>query len=86
MNNLLEWLAKFFGHIPVIGIEALSIKSLQATLALLVVYLGLRIWLRGIDRRYKKSDNTAIQTYKTVSRFVFWAVGRVIARHIAGLN
>ena len=45
MNDLIEWLAKFFGHIPVLGIEALAIKGLQATLVLRGFYVALRILL-----------------------------------------
>ena len=39
MNSLLQWLAKFFGHIPVDGTEALMIKGLEAALVLLVVHV-----------------------------------------------
>ena len=56
MNNLLEWLAKFFGHIPVAGIEALLFKGLQAVLVLLLVYLALRITYRTIEHRFRKND------------------------------
>ena len=89
MNNLLEWLAKFFGHIPVEGVEAFLMKGLKAALALLLVYLALRILLKVIELRYRKSDGSndaAIQTYKKVSRYVFWTVGILSAVHIAGIN
>jgi small-conductance mechanosensitive channel len=89
MNNLLEWLAKFFGHIPVAGIEALLIKGLQAALVLLVVYVALQMLLRVIEHRYRKSDqrnDAAIKTYKKVCRYVLWILGVLIALHVAGLN
>ena len=89
MNNLLEWLAKFFGHIPVHGIEALLIKGFKAALVLLVVYVGLQILLRGIDRYFKtneQSNDETIQTYKKVARNVVWTLGIFIALHVAGLR
>ena len=89
MNNLLEWLAKFFGHIPVAGIEALLFKGLQAALVLLVVFVGLRILFKAIDHHYKKSDERYkddIRIYKKVSRFVLWTLGILIALHVVGVN
>ena len=53
MDNLLDWLAKFFGHIPVAGIEALLFKCLQAVLVLLVVFVVLRILFKAIDHDYR---------------------------------
>jgi hypothetical protein len=29
MNKLFEWLTKFFGHIPVEGLDALLFKNIQ---------------------------------------------------------
>jgi small-conductance mechanosensitive channel len=89
MNNLLEWLAKFFGHIPVNGVEALAIRGLQATLVLLGVYVMLRIFLKAIELRYQKSDHSndaAIKSYKKVSRYVCWTLGIFIALHVAGID
>ena len=89
MSNLLEWLAKFFGHIPVEGVEAFLMKGLKAALALLLVYVALQILLKIIELRYRKSDGSndeAIQTYKKVSRYAFWAVGILGAVHVAGIN
>ena len=88
-NDLLEWVAKFFGHIPVAGIEALAIKGLQAALVLLGTYVALRIVLKGIELRFRKSDESndaAIKTYKKVSRYVLWTLGILIALHVAGIN
>jgi small-conductance mechanosensitive channel len=45
--------------------------------------------LKVIELRYRKSDGSndaAIQTYKKVSRYVFWTVGSLGAVHIAGIN
>ena len=89
MDNLLEWLAKFFGHIPVAGIEALLFKGLQAALVLLVVFVVLRILFKAIDHHYQKSDDRNqddIRTYKRVSRFGFWALGILVALHVVGVN
>ena len=89
MNNLLEWLAKFFGHIPVAGVEALLIKGFQALLVLLVVFVVLRILFKGIDRHYKKSDNRNeddIQIYKNIARYSIWTIGILAALHVVGIN
>jgi potassium efflux system protein len=89
MNTLLEWLAKFFGHLPVAGIEALLIHGLKAALVLLAVYVGSQILQRGIDRRFKSSsdgDDKDIRTYKKVSRYVLWTVGILLALHVAGIK
>jgi potassium efflux system protein len=89
MNTLLEWLAKFFGHIPVTDIEALLLKGLQAALVLLAAYVGLRILLRGIDRHFKTNndvDDANIKTYKKFSRYVIWSLGIFIALHVLGLK
>jgi small-conductance mechanosensitive channel len=89
MNNLLEWLAKFFGHIPVAGIEALLIKGFQATLVLLVVFVVLRILFKGIDRHYTQGDKgneDDIRIYKNICRYVLWTLGILIALHVAGMN
>lgn len=89
MNNLLEWIAKFFGHIPVAGIEALLVKGLQAVLVLLVAYLALRITFKTIEHHFRKSDkrnDAAIKTYKRISRYVFWPLGILLALHVAGIN
>ena len=89
MDNLLDWLAKFFGHIPVAGVEALLFKGLQAALVLLVVFVTLRILFKAIDHHYQKSDDRNkddIRIYKRVSRFVFWALGILVALHVVGVN
>ena len=89
MDNLLDWLAKFFGHIPVAGVEALLFKGFQATLVLLVVFVVLRILFKSIDHHYQKSDDRNkddIRIYKRVSRFVLWALGILVALHVVGVN
>ena len=89
MSTLLEWLAKFFGHIPVVGVEALLIKGLQAAFVLLAVYVGLQILQRGIDRRFKKStqsDDADIRIYKKISRYVLWTIGVLVAVHVVGIK
>ena len=89
MDNLLDWLAKFFGHIPVAGVEALLFKGLQAALVLLVVFVTLRILFKSIDHHYKKSDDRNkddIRIYKKVSRFVLWTLGILVALHVVGVN
>jgi potassium efflux system protein len=87
MNDLLDWLAKFFGHIPVAGVEALLINGLKAALVLLAVYVSLQILQRGIDRHFKSSDDDKdIRIYKKVSRYVLWTVGIFFALHVAGIK
>ena len=89
MSDLLEWLAKFFGHTPVAGIEALLIKSLQAGLVLLAVFVVLRILFKLIDRHYKNSDREHkedIRIYKKVARFFFWTFGILFAIHVVGFD
>jgi small-conductance mechanosensitive channel len=89
MDNLLEWLAKFFGYIPVAGVEALLLKGFQAALILLVVFVALRILFKAIDHHYLKSDDRNkddIRIYKRVSRFVLWTLGILIALYVVGVN
>ena len=89
MDKLLDWLAKFFGHVPMHGVEALAIQGLKAALVLLAAYVGLRIVERGIDRHFKTSghsDDAAIRTYKRVCRYGALTVGILIALHVAGIQ
>ena len=85
MNKLLEWLAKFLGHIDVSGLEAMAIKGLQALLVLLASYWVSRIIQRIIVRSIKNDEN-AVCTYRTVVRYVVMPLGFVMALHIMGLN
>jgi small-conductance mechanosensitive channel len=89
VNDLLEWMAKFFGHIPVAGIEALMFRSLQAALVLLAVFVTLRFLFKLIDRRVKDGDREHkddIRTYKKVARFFFWTFGILFAIHVVGFD
>jgi small-conductance mechanosensitive channel len=86
MNNLLEWLARFFGHLPVEGIEAILIHGFKAALVLLMTYVGLRTLSRAIDRRFKTSDPADLKGYKRVASYVAWTLGILIALHVAGLD
>ena len=89
MNNLLDWLAKFFGYLPVDGIEALAIQGFKAALVILAAYVGMRIVVKGIDRHFKASghtDDAAIRTYKIVCRYSVLTVGILIALHVAGVK
>ena len=89
MNSLLDALAKFFGHLPVSGMEAFLIQALKAILVLLVAYGGLKVLLRGIDRRFKGKDPgelAAIRAYKRISKYVFRTVGILVALHVAGIK
>jgi small-conductance mechanosensitive channel len=85
MNNLLEWLGKFFGHINVSGLEALAIKGLQALLVILAAYWISRMIQRIIVRSIK-NDKKAVHTYRTVVRYSVMPLGFVMALHIMGLN
>ena len=89
MNSLLDALAKFFGHIPVSGMEAFFIQALKAVLVLLVAYVGLKVLLRGIDRRFKGKDPgelAAVRAYKRISKYVLRTVGILVALHVAGIK
>jgi potassium efflux system protein len=89
MNNLLDWLAKFFGHLPVDGSEALAIQGLKAALVILATYVTMRMVGKGIDRHFKtsgNSDDTDIKTYKRVCRYVVLTVGILIALYVTGIN
>jgi potassium efflux system protein len=89
MNNLLDWLAKFFGHLPVEGIEALAFQGLKAALVMLATYITKRIVEKGIDRHFKtsgNSDDASIKTYKRVCRYVVWTVGILVALYVAGIK
>ena len=89
LDKLLEWLAKFFGHIPVEGVEALLFNGLQALLVLLLVYLGLHLVLKGIEHRFNKKDQCSehtIKVYKRLARYALWILGVLLALHVAGFN
>jgi small-conductance mechanosensitive channel len=89
MDNLLQGLAKFFGHLPVSGVEAFLFQALKAVLVLLVTYVGLKLLGRAIDRRLKTSDPNDpadIRMYKKVCRFIVWTVGILLALHVAGIK
>ena len=85
MNKLLEWLAKFFGHIVVSGLEAMAIKGIQAMLVLLAAYWISRIVQRIIVRSIRR-DEKAVGTYKKVVRFTIMVLGFLLALYIMGLN
>ena len=89
MEQFLEYLAKFFGHLPVSGIEAFLFQALKAVLVLLVTYVGLKFFARAIDRYLKTNypgDPAAIRIYHKVARFVGWTVGVLLALHVAGIK
>lgn len=89
MNDLLEWLAKFFGHVPVAGIEAFLLNSLKAALVLLAVFVALQMLFKFVDRHFKNSaeeDKHHIRAYKKICRFFFWTLGALFALHAIGFN
>jgi potassium efflux system protein len=89
MNKYLDWVAKFFGHLPVDGIEALAIQGLKAAIVILATYVGMLIMVRGIDRHFKTrghSDDAAIRTYKRICRYSVLTIGVLIALHVAGVK
>jgi small-conductance mechanosensitive channel len=89
MDKILEGLAKFFGHLPVSGVEAFLFQALKAVLVLLVTYVGLKLLGRTIDRRLKSSDSNDpadIRMYKKICRFIVWTVGILLALHVAGIK
>jgi potassium efflux system protein len=89
MHDVIEWLAKFFGHITVDGVEAMLIHGVRAVLVLLAFYLVMKIICRGIDRRFANSDGSNdidIATYKKITSYSFWTIGSLGALHAAGLN
>jgi hypothetical protein len=40
MNGSIEWVARFFGHISVTGVEVMLVHGVRAALVLLAVTLG----------------------------------------------
>ncbi|MGB5440261.1 MAG: mechanosensitive ion channel domain-containing protein [Gammaproteobacteria bacterium] len=89
MNEVLEILGKFFGHIPVSGIEAFCIQGVKAALVLLVTFVLSRIVLKWIDRRIKKnstSDDATIRIYKRIVRVTLYTAGILIALHVCGMK
>ena len=89
MKEILDVLAKFFGHIPVSGIEAFLIQGVKAALVLLAAFVFSRILLKAIDRHVKKntsSDDATIRIYKRVVRVTVYTVGILIALHVFGIK
>lgn len=85
----LEWLGKFFGHLPVEGIEKFLIQGTKAVLVLVLAYLFLRFLLRFIDRYFSSGDgpeDNYILTYKVICRYVVWTLSIATVVHIAGIN
>ena len=89
MKETVEILGKFFGHIPVSGIEAFYIQGVKAALVLLVAFVLSRILLKWIDRRIKKkstSDDATIRIYNRVVRVTLYTAGILIALHVFGVK
>jgi potassium efflux system protein len=89
MNELFEWLAKFFGHIPVEGVEALSIRALQAGLVLLAAYFvsrTLQRWITGRMGRSGLNSEQSIKTYQKVFRYSVWVTAILSALHVMGFD
>ena len=89
MKEILDVLAKFFGHIPVSGIEAFLLQGVKAAMVLLAAFVVSRIWLKAIDRRIKKntsSDNPPKWNYKRAVHIVVYTVGTLMALHVFGIN
>jgi small-conductance mechanosensitive channel len=89
MNTLLEWIAKFFGHVDVSGLEAMAIKGIKALIVIFAAYavsrLVQRIIVRSL-RRDKDNDENAIFTYKKVVGITVMTLGFLIAVHVMGIN
>jgi small-conductance mechanosensitive channel len=89
MDQFLEGLAKFFGHLPVSGIEACFFKARKARRVLGVCVVVSKLLARAIDRYLKTNDPgdpSAIRSYKKAGRSVAWTVGILIALHVTGIK
>jgi small-conductance mechanosensitive channel len=89
MKEILDALAKFFGHIPVSGVEALLIHGVKAALVLFVAFVFSRILQKAIDRYVKKNasrDDSTIRIYKRVVRITVYTMGILIALHVFGIK
>jgi small-conductance mechanosensitive channel len=89
MSNWLEWLARFFGHIPVEGVEALLIRALQAGLVLITAYLisrGVQRWIAGRIKRTGVDSEQVIKTYQKLLRYIIWIVAILASLHVMGFD
>jgi small-conductance mechanosensitive channel len=89
MNKLLEWIAKFFGHIDVTGLESLGIKTIQSVLVLFAVYVISKMLQRVLARKVNSTgqDNKeAVRIYNKYIHIFFMAVGFFLVLHVMGLN
>jgi small-conductance mechanosensitive channel len=89
MNKLLELIAKFFGHIEVTGVEAMAIKTIQAIVVLLAVYVISKMLQRCIVRKMKSNgiDNKeAVRVYNQYLHVFLMTIGFLLALHVLGIN
>jgi potassium efflux system protein len=89
MNELFEWLAKLFGHIPVEGVEALLFKSIKAGIIFLGLYVISHLLQKSIGKRLKKSGNSSdqvIQTYQKVIRILLLIAGLFVVLYLMGFD
>jgi potassium efflux system protein len=90
MNELFEWLAKFFGHTPVEGVEALMFKSIHAAIVFLVAFLFSRALQKLIARLMKsggdQQSDQVVRAYQKFSHWLVWIVAVLVALHVIGFN
>lgn len=89
MNSILDFLAKFFGHTPMEGVEALLFRIFQTVLVLLVTFVLSRWLHKGIRRYFKKANqqsDASVATYQKICRAAVWTFGFLVALHALGMD
>lgn len=89
MNQLIEWIAKFFGHIDVTGTEAMAAKGLRALIVFLAAYVFSKMLQRKIARKIKSDDGESkkvIRAYNKYIHFFSMTVGFLLALYVMGAN
>jgi potassium efflux system protein len=90
MNELFAWLAKFFGHTSVDGVEALAINGIQAAIVFVVAFFIAHALQKSIARLLKsgasQQSDQVVNTYQHIARWIVWLVAVLVALHVIGFN
>jgi potassium efflux system protein len=90
MNELFEWLAKFFGHTSVDGVEALAINGIQAAMVFLAAFFIAHTLQKFIARLLKSGaspqSDQVVNTYQKIAHWIVWLVAVLVALHVIGFN
>lgn len=89
MDGLVIWLAKFFGHIDISGVEAFAVQAFRAIFVLLLGFLLARMARQFVVKRMTIdgiSDDDATKTYKKLASVCILLPTILFAIHVLGFS